>query len=141
MLDDKLIAAHQWVVDVSEKKPGWWAEQTAWVYTVATIVARVLVWKGGWDAVMLFVGLIVGSGMVMGSRNEAVLKSLSQTSWIRMFFASFTIFSGTIWLLDFKSQSFLYFVSSCMMLSYYCFAACQPPRPRKRKEKPVLVKV
>ena len=78
--------------------------------------------------------------LVAAARNEVLLKSIGQTKWIRGFFLAlvvlnlFTLFTAVkdigIEVLELLTATF--------MLSYYCFAACENPRPKKRKEKLVF---
>ena len=136
MIDTKLIAAHQWVVDETQKKPGWWAEQAIMAATTLEIVRRVVTWESGWDAVLLLLCLVVCAMLVHASRNPILLKSIGTSTWVRPFFLIlvvlqlFTLPAG-----ESIAVELIELISSIGMLSYYCFAACDDPRPRKRKEK------
>ncbi len=137
MIDTKLIAAHQWVIDETQRKPGWWAEQVIMAGTAMEIVRKVVTWEGGWDAALLLLVLIVCALLVGAARQPPLLKSIGQSMWIRGFFIGlsalhiFTLFTepGKV------ALNVLELVSSLCMLSYYSFAACDDPKPPKRKEK------
>lgn len=138
MIEDKLIAIHQWIIDETQKKPGWWAEQVIMAATLFEIVRKLLTWKSGWDAVMLLICLVTSTFLVMSARNEAELK-IFNLKWARGLFLSILVFQ--IYMLFTTSQvaiNILDVLSATFMLSFYCFAACDAPRPKKRKEKLVL---
>lgn len=139
MIDTKLIKAHQWVVDVTEKKPGWWAENSIMAATAFDLVRNVLTWDSGWDAVILLLCLVCCTGLVYAARNEVLLKAAGDSKWIRGFFVGVVAFQVfTLFVNNHIAIDILDVLSATLMLSYYCFAACQGPRPRKRKEKLVL---
>jgi hypothetical protein len=137
MIDTKLIAAHQWVIDETQKKPGWWAEQVIMAGTAMEIVRKVVTWDSGWDAVLLFLVLVVAALLVSAARQPILLKSIGTSTWIRPFFLGltalhlFTLFAEPGKL----ALNMLELVAALCMLSYYCFAACDDPKPPKRKEK------
>lgn len=138
MIDRKLIELHQWIVDSTEKKPRVWAEQMGYGYTVTSIVHEVLKWESGWDAVLLLLALVVGAGMVIVSKNEVALKGMGQSTWIRPFLLAMNFVSIVTLIMGTKYSSVLGSLSGVLMLSYYYFAVCENPRPKKRKEKLVL---
>lgn len=136
MIDTKLIAAHQWIVDETERKPGWWAEQAIMASITLDIVLRVATWSSGWDAVLLLLSLIIGAVLVHAARNEAFLKSLGESRGIRAFFLGLIAFQLFILFTEEKVvYNLMRVVSSIGMVSFYYFAACDAPRPKKRKEK------
>ncbi|WP_407305818.1 hypothetical protein [Acinetobacter sp.] len=139
MIDRKLIDAYQWVVDASQKKPGWWAEQVMIGTTVIDIMLRVTGWNSGWDAVLLLMTLMFGTILIALARNEAMLETLgSSTTWIRPFFLGVNAFQLTHLIMAPTSRAALQLVSGLLFMSFYYFAACENPRPKKRKEKLVL---
>jgi hypothetical protein len=139
MIDTKLIAVHQWIVDESQKKPGWWAEHVMLAATCLDIVRRVLTWKSGWDAVTLLITLIVATVLVKAARHEVLLKSIGDSKWIRGFFLGLVALQlFFLFTTDQVGVNLLDVGAAIFMLSYYCFAGCDAPRPRKRKEKLVL---
>jgi hypothetical protein len=136
MIDDKIIAVYQHIVDESEKKPGWWSEQSIMAATTLDIVIRVLNWSSGWDAVMLLICMVVAAMLVKVARNEVFLKSISSNFSIRAFFLGLIAFQAFVM---FTSDTMLYelmrMITSIFFVSYYYFACCENPRPKKRKEK------
>lgn len=139
MIDEKLIAAYQWIVDTSQIKPRWWAEQSIMALTAIDIVRRVVTWKSGWDAVWLFIALTSSAILIMWTRNEVQFKSLGEWKFLRVLMLSFSIFHFVeVWIADDTAMSILLWLSSTGMTSYYYFAACTEPKPRRRKEKLVL---
>jgi hypothetical protein len=135
MIDKHLIAAHQWIVDVSERKPSWWVEQTAWAFIAADIVAAALSWDSYWNILVVVLTLGVGALMIMMSRNPALLSSSATKA-----FPSRMVF---LLLLGYQIFNFVskpdavraaHFLGTFLLTSCHYFAACQPPRPRKRSQ-------
>ena len=141
MLDSKLLAAHQWIVDTSEKKPGWWAEQVIIPNTVVNIVSRVLRWEpDGWSSAMLVLTILVGALLVVAARNEAMLKTLGTGVWFRVFLVGITLYSIVLMILKPSGIHGLDIVATALATMYYYFAACENPRPKKRKEKKLVLR-
>lgn len=136
MIDTKLIAAHQWVVDESQKKPGWWAEQAVMGATAMELVHSVLTWDSGWDAIVVLLVLIVAPLLVHAARTPHILKSLGQSTWVRgLFLGLVALDAFTLFATDQIGINVIDLLGTVLMLSYYCFAACDDPKPPKRKEK------
>lgn len=136
MIDTKLIAAHQWVIDETQKKPTWWAEQVIMGATSLDIVHKVLTWNSGWDAVMLLLILVITAMLVHATKNPVFFKSIGESKRIRMFFLSFVVYHcATLFLEKDLAMNLLQTISTMFMGSYYYFAACEDPKPPKRKEK------
>ena len=135
MIDSKLIAMHQWIVDETEKKPTWWAEQVIWPAFTIDMVVRVLTWKSSWiDMLIMFFLLTFGALLITAARNESMLKQLGQSVAIRMMLLALLAFHiGTLFV-AMRGVSMLYVVSGALTVSYYYFAACEAPRPKKRKQ-------
>jgi hypothetical protein len=136
MIDTKLIEAYQWIVDESQKKPGWWAEHAIMAAVTIDIVRRVITWKGGWDAVILLLVMVMAVLLVHAARNPPFLRQLGSSTAIRSLFLVIVILRVCILFgSDQISIHLMDLVGSTAMLSYYCFAACDDPRPKKRQEK------
>ena len=136
MIDDKLIDAHQWVIDETQKKPGWWAEQAIMAATALDLVRQVLKWEGGWDAVVVLILLVVSALLVHACKNPAFLKTFGEAKYIRCFFMGMIAYR--IYMMFTQPETGIYLLecfSSIFMLSFYYFAACNDPKPPKRKEK------
>lgn len=139
MIENKLIAIHQWIIDATQKKPGWWAEQTIMGATAIDMVKLALTWDGVWSAVSLIMILLCATGGVLVARNESSLKLVGASFIVRRFFIALVVYQ--VYLLFTSKQvsiNILEVLSVLLVLSYYCFAACEAPRPKKRKEKLVL---
>lgn len=136
MIDEKLIAAYQWIIDTSQIKSRWWAEQSVMALTAIDIVRRVVTWKSGWDAVWLLIGLMSSAILIMLTRNEAQFKSLGEWTGLRLLMVCFSIYHLIDVLRgDNMAMSILLCLSSMGMTSFYYFAACTDPKPRRKKEK------
>lgn len=136
IIDTKIIDAHQWIVDQTQKKPGVCAEQAIMAATAVDIVHRVITWKSGWDAVMLLIVLIIAAALVHATKNPVFFKSLGESMYIRIFFLGFVAFHVSLLILeDNVAINLLKMFSTIFMGSFYYFAACDEPKPPKRKEK------
>jgi hypothetical protein len=139
MIDKKIIDAHQFLIDVSERKPTWWAENIAWAYVAFGFIGLVLVrsirpqlflidlfWTG--------IILIAGGAMVCISRVPAFFSMVGARNFIRAIFwvdlamRIISLFSSA------ENWKVAYMINSALLLSYLYFCACKPPRPRKRRQ-------
>jgi hypothetical protein len=135
MIDQKIIATYQFVVDETERSPGWWAEQTAWAFIAADVVATALTWKGGWDILWVALTLIFGTSMIICSRDPVQLALIGANGKFQrlglvalvVIFATLLVFVPSINIASDLLSTFLF-------SSTQYFAACQPPRPRKRRQ-------
>lgn len=135
MIDQKIINAHQWVVDESERQPAWWAEQTAWAFIAADITAAALSWENTRDIVVVVLCLIVGTAMIVTARNAALLASLSERMMPhRMTFLALLGYQVYQIVNELTVTRAAHLLASVLLLSSYYFAACKPPRPRKRRQ-------
>lgn len=134
MFDAKIVSMYQWIVDTTEKKPGWWAEHVIIGSTMLNIVTRVLKWENNWDMLMLLISLTVGALLVFTARNEAQLKHISSTGWIRPFLLGCSAMGLSILIMKPTPIHGLDLISTVLFASYYYFGACENPRPKKRKE-------
>lgn len=138
IIDDKLIGAHQWIVDTTEKKPTWCAEQSAYLNALVTIASSVITWEDGWDLALLCLMMIIAALLVFSTKNEAVFKRFSEAHWVRGLFIAFTVINTFSLVQAPSGLGFLHLIGTVTMGMYYYFACCEAPRPKKRKEKVVL---
>lgn len=139
MLDNKIISMYQWIVDTTERKPNYLAEQVMWPSVVVDLVIRALTWKGRFmDGFILLLILSVGALLISAARNEAWFKRLGDGAWIRMLFLGLVMGHVITLAIMPSGIGFLHIISTTLVGSYYYFAACEAPRPKKRKEKLVL---
>lgn len=138
MLDEKIIQLYQWIVDTTEKKPQWLAKQVAMVYLIPEAMARIVGWESGWDAVWLLVTMVVAGSMVYATYDESLFKVFGDSPWARPVLLCVIISQLATFAMVSSGRSFLFIIGGIGMLSYYGFAACEGPRPKKRKEKLVL---
>lgn len=137
-MDKKLISLHQWIVDETERKPGWWGEQVLLPSTIVAIITRVIRWNSGFDAVFLLLTLFVGAFGIMAARNEALFKQFGEAVWVRGVFLGLIAINVFALFVQFSGLNVLDIISCTLFASFYYFAACENPRPKKRKEKLVL---
>lgn len=139
MIDKKLIDLHQWIVDTSQKKPAWWAENLAWAYVAFGIIGYFLV-KGSesniFTAHIFWAGilLIAGGALVFISRVPAFFSMLGTKKFIRVLFACDAVLRLLSLMHKPENWRAAYLISSVLLLSYFYFTACQAPRPRHRRQ-------
>jgi hypothetical protein len=133
MIDEKLIAAHQLVVDESERQPAWWAEHTAWAFLATHLTASLLLWKGGWDILSAVFGLVLGTTVIYATRSPVLLAMLgSKGKFLRLTLLALIVYYVVKLIMDPSISLASSILSMLLLLSSDYFAACQPPRPRKR---------
>ena len=140
MFDQKIIDLYQWIVDTTQKKPGWLGEQVMTFATVINIVSRLLKWDSNWDALFLLMDLTCAVFLISASRSEASFKMFSGAFFIRGFMLG--AFTMEIFSLIIKPSPLhaLDVAGTIFFGSYYYFSACQNPRPKKRKQKVSVLK-
>lgn len=137
MIDQKMIAAHQWIVDESERQPGWWVEQTAWAYIATDITATALKLDSVWDIVAVACTLALGRLMILLSRSPALMASIGASDL--SLGVRFTLFALDVYyivrlFMEPNIERAAFVLSSVLLLSCNYFVACKPPRPRKRRQ-------
>lgn len=137
-LDEKIIQAYQWIVDTTEKKPMQLAEPATLIYFFGECMARILNWESGADTMFIGLAIILTSGMLYATRVESYFKMLGDSLWIRPMFFGLVIANAAVVLVHPTGRGFLFLISGLGMFSFYGFAGCEGPRPKKRKEKLVL---
>lgn len=135
MIDRRFVTFYQWVVDISERRPAWWIEQTACAYVAADIIAAVLTKTDASEMISIALTLFVGAVMIMASRIPPLLAVFATIGVpFRLFFLATTAFNTVILCLRPSAGNAADMLGSAMLMSYYYFAACRPPRPRKRRQ-------
>jgi hypothetical protein len=135
MIDEKLVSAHQWIVDLFQRQPAWWVEQTAWAFIAADIVAAALSWDSNWDIIIVLMTLGIGTSMIIASRNPALLASAAtQAKPYRMMFLALLGYQLFILITTPVIDRLAHLLGTFLLTSCHYFAACQPPRPRKRRQ-------
>lgn len=135
MIDQKIIAAHQWIVDESERKPAWWVEQLAWAFIAAEVAASAFTWEGGWDILWLAISLGFGTVTIYIARSPALLSTSRMNSpSSRKLMLAITTYLGVSLLLTPDAGRLAHFLGMFLMTSWHYFAACEPPRPKKRRQ-------
>lgn len=135
MIDKKLLAAHQWVVDASERKPGWWAENVAYPITGLHVAPILLRLDSGWDGVAVLLLLALGACLISAARSESFLATLGADQSIRVIVLLLIAWDAFRLFVEPSGDRFARLIAGVIMMSYYYFAACKPPRPKNRKQR------
>lgn len=138
MIDEKLISAHQWVVDTSEKKPEWWAENLAWAYVAFGVIGYFLLKStdsNPFSAYIFWTGLllIAGAMMVVFARTPALFAMMGTKKIMRVLFGADLVFRIVMFFSHPEHWRAAYMINSALLVSYCYFSACQAPRPRHRR--------
>lgn len=139
MIDEKVIAMHQWIVDESERQPAWWAEQAAWAFGAVGLVTDALTWTSGWHFVAAALNLSAATLCIFASRTPVFFERISVNGGPAraIFWAIFAMRLGFLIVEPDASRTARVLHEACG-LSFLYFASCKPPRPRKRRQ--VVVK-
>lgn len=138
MINSSVQKAHQWIVDESQKKPGWWAGQVAFAYAVLGIIGTLLSWGGGTDIFLMAMFFFVAPMLIWAANQEIGLKMLASSRNSKTVLVVCSLYQLGVFVSKSSPDRFLMFVSTSLLVSYFYFAACDNPKPKKRKEKMVL---
>ncbi len=135
--DARLIAAHQWVVDLTQRQPAWLARQCVILGVLSTLVRWVTFGPASaWSTALLALAFLLMVGVTY------VPTWFHATSFIdgplRVALAMWLVIEGSVLLLalalsappDIVARLALSTVNDITLISFYGFAACRPPRPR-----------
>jgi hypothetical protein len=134
MIDQKAIDAHQWIVDVTNRQPAWWAENLAWAYVAFGIIGVALRPQAGGDLLWTGILIIAGVAMVFLAKHPPILSFIGAKALPRLFFWVDVVMRIVLFIGSAANWNLAYIANSCIALSFLCFAACKPPQPRKRRE-------
>jgi hypothetical protein len=142
-IDARLVAsAYQAVVDWSQRKAEWWVEHAAIAFSVSMLAeAGVRGWFTQPGHLCLVVVMAVWAAVVLLSARIApeALQLLLSPEWVRRACFATTVLSDVLKAVTSPEPLLVLTVANDIaFLSVWYFAACEPPRPRKRTE-PKLV--
>lgn len=136
-LDARLIAAAQWVVDLTQRQPAWLARQCAILGALATLVRwAVFGTFAPWALALLMLSFLL---MVAATYLPSWFHADSITNRpLRLTLALWLVIEASALLLvlclsappDVAARLALSALSDLALVSFYCLAACHPPRPR-----------
>lgn len=133
-IDAHLVAAHQWVVDATQRQPAWLARQCALLGAVCAVL-----WPHFTGASLLSAALILVGFLVLAAVSlvPGAAASVGSVTWIRILFLLAVVFDFALLLLIalvvLPADTTRFAFSMALDLAwfgYYYFAACRPPRPR-----------
>ena len=135
--DAWLIAGpYQAIVDLSQRKPAWWAQQSL----IATLVMEgirqvVFIKPAGWFAyTMLFLVVLCLAGMWVFTLSPALLAQAGSDRRLPAFLVVLSLFRIPV-LFTAPERAVIGLVCDVCYLSFFYFAACKPPRPRLPRSK------
>lgn len=134
MIDQKVLAGFQWLVDESERQPAWWAEHTAWAGTAFGIVAYILAWNGEIELFWLGILFMAGGLMVYLCRVPLFFSMFGSRGYVRAIFWVSLATRVAAFIAGPANWRAAYIANDALLLAFAYFAACQPPRPRRRRQ-------
>ena len=145
-LDTRLIAAAQWLVDLTQRQPAWLARQCAILGMLATVVRLAAFgtsspWATGLLA-LVFVLMVGVTYLPVLFHSHSVVDRP-----IRLTLALWLGIEGAVLLLalalssppDVSARLALSALADLALATFYCLAACKPPRPRVPRPRGRLV--
>jgi hypothetical protein len=134
MIDQKVMAAHQWVIDKSQRTPAWWDEHLAWAFGIFNAIAYILANSGNIQPFWLGIIVFASAGMFWISREPFLLSFVGSKDLIRWFFWVDFLTRTIQCAKDPTNWRAAYLLSAIVILLFLYFAACKPPHPRKHRE-------
>lgn len=134
MIDQKVLAGFQWLVDESERQPSWWAEHAAWAGMAFGLVAYIL--ASGNDVKLYWIGalFIVGALNIYACRVPSLLSAVGSGWYARVLLGALLAIRIFSFVVAPENWRAAYIANDALLLALLYFAACQPPRPRKRRQ-------
>lgn len=136
-IDAWLIAGpFQTVVDISQRKPEWWAQQSLIATLVLECIRQVVFIKpSDWIAyALLFLGALCLAGMWLFTLSPALLAYAGSDRRLRAMLVVLSLFRIPV-LFTAPERAVIGLVCDACYLSFFYFAACKPPRPRVPRSK------
>lgn len=128
---------YQAIVDFSQRKPAWWAENCSYACGVFGMIG--LMRKGvaeGFTFMVCFsvFATMLGTFLVVWcSRSPAILAAIAKIRTARYFWLILVIVCFVCRaIVDFTLDRVILMISDVGYMSFLYFAACEPPRPRTR---------
>lgn len=143
-LDARIIAAHQWVVDLSQRQPAWCARQCALLGAVCAVL-----WPHFTDVSLLSAAVALVGFLVLSATSllPGAAAAVGAVTWIRILFLLVVVLDFALLLLIalavLSADTTRFAFSMAIDLAwcgYYYFAACHPPRPPVPRTSPRLAR-
>lgn len=143
-IDSRLIAAHQWLVDLTQRAPAWLARQCCLLGFVAVAIRYAIMGHALWAAA---VTMIAFAGIAAITLSPGWFHSMGRDLWLRSIFLAVLAIDVALLLLALllpvPHETVARFTLGCLpdlcLVAFHYFAACQPPRPRAPRPRGRLV--
>lgn len=127
-IDEKLIAAHQWVVDETQKQPAWLARQAA----ILIFICGGIRYYSAQDWLGLVATVLLAGLYFVVSFSPAHFNSAGAAVGIRIVLMCMWVGQIAIQVAADKFSA-LMLISNLSIVFWNYLAACKPPRPRQPK--------
>jgi hypothetical protein len=134
MTDQKVKAGFQWLVDESERQPAWWAEQVAWASVPFGVIACVLVQPDNGDWIGVAIIFLAGALAIIATRVKALFSMLGSAGFGRALIWVGLLVRLSLFVANPAGWKVAFIINESLLLSFLYFAACKPPRPRRRRQ-------
>lgn len=138
MIDQKITAAHQWIVNVSERQPKWWAEHAAWVHVAIGLATSAATLDGGLSVVLAALNLAGATMWIWMARVPFLLAGVGSSGMLRLIVWTVVVIRMAILTQTTELLRVAQMVEDLAGLSFLYFAACRPPPPRNRRRQAVV---
>ncbi len=141
-MDDKIIKAHQWIIDASQRDRKFWIEVSAGVMFVGSATHAAL----AADAMYYLIGAMncgIGLSYLVLSKNEGFLDAIGSMKMLRVAWMLLVAWDTILMLLycwyigSVPARMMCGYMTDVGLFSIHYFCACKPPEP-KRKTKTVF---
>lgn len=129
-IDQWLIDHTQNVVDLTGLKPAWWIRWSGIVMVLAAIIRLAF---HDMSVLGVIATTLMGSCIVLGSASDAYIAAMGSFPFVRYYLVVATVVTWCLSTLM-KQFSVGMLVTDMAWLCAYYFAACKPPRPRKKTQ-------
>lgn len=133
--DARLIAAHQWVVDLTQRQPAWLARQCCLLGLITVAVRYAIMGHALWAAA---VTVLAFTALAVLTLSPGRFHGGCSGFWLRLLFLlTLCIDTGLLLLallLPVPAETVVRFTLGCLpdlcLIAFHYLAACKPPRPR-----------
>lgn len=132
-IDDWLIEGpYQSVVDLSQRKPEWWARQSLianlmMAFIRVAVFSVELAWR---DYLILTICAACSAGIWITTLSPAWFAGMGQARFFRLFLVGMAVTRLVALIGGDPVRSMAGLLNDLALMSVYYFAACKPPRPR-----------
>lgn len=142
-IDNFILKMYQSLIDMSQKHPNWWIEQSGYatmIFGAINVFLRPS--PDGWVYFGMLLDMLCGAVFLIVARNSQLILQAGKEHFMRslIFMLTIGILIGYAYRVYDNFQLYLIpcTIRDVIYMSFWYFAACKPPAPPKKKEKLAL---